>query len=298
MLSDKYQELGEYRLTLLRWMKNINLDLFKIKPKYIYSKMSSYIVDRIIRHRDVQLEGNYQIKQLIYLDSICDEFINKIANFTVEEFLYSDICDKYVYGALHGVNFKHVKNYNDFVVDDDQIFQYICYTIIINYHRSLFNAGLSELLSIAESNVLKMLMYTTQIDRDLINFLDDKDMKIALLKNSLDCLPYDKLNFYRERHDLLTKHKQCFIVKKLYSDLDWISISKLSIYHPLESLILKLEDKTVKEIADILGIYIPLEYKKLLSFYIESNILEYKNIFFKNIGNSTNIRRVCGKRKC
>lgn len=280
--GDNYKELGEYRLSLIRTLNSIDLSVLRISDSEIYDLLIEDVLNRNVYKRDISLDPDDKIKQLVLYDEICPDYLNKIKGFRAIEFLQSEFYDKFIFGALHGVDYRNIEDYNN----DDEVFLFTCYSIFIKYYRLNHKIDLKFLLNLAEDNVLRLLMHNTQIDTSLIKFLNDGDMRRALHDNILNHIPYATISQYNERYNLLTTHKySTTLLKRLYSIYDtreWTNQVKKK-PHYLEEIILNLNNNTLPEAVNKIGMIIPLSYKNNPLLYVENNILSYTSIFNRNL---------------
>lgn len=244
----------------------------------IYIRIPNKILDNISRSRDIIITGSKISKanQLAEFDNIMPDVINNIKGYTIENFHVLSPHDIYLYGAINGVDLN-----NTLKLSQKNLINYIRIMILSDNPNHKSRNILNILLDNVDQPILRQA-FAKKFPFGYELFLDDVQMKIALINNNINHISSDLITSIQQRYNTLRNHKYSKILAQLYNitntTSNWVEIAKTTTPHVMESFILNLDNFPTQNILENFGIIVPKDQSNNMDEYIRNNIGKYGNI--------------------
>lgn len=243
---------------------------------YLY--LTEELLDSIIIHRDVVIEGTREEKAigLYEWDNIDSQWITRVSQTTLQNLSGLIPPQMYAYGALSKVNFAGLINP---LVGD--VISYIrCYILLKDPATDKFL--LQTLLQCLKKNMLCVLgRNILGLDENYLQFYSPEDLqKIVLGEKIVDPV---KFQGPHARFVKINSCKHIRLLRRLYritTDEAWIPVINGPV-HPLETIILHLEEFPIYDIVRNCGMVIPEKFAQDPVQYFLDNIISYADIFLR-----------------
>jgi len=255
--------------------EDVHIELPKENP---YLRIPRAVLDAIAQERDINLTGTtaQRVEQLYEFDHIMPDWIQSIMNKTIDNFQLLTGTKLYVFGALNGISFEGIAG-----LQNRDLINYIRVYILITTENHPGRNILPGLVNNLSRRFLEIFAGRLNIPRNNLKFIDSRDLRTAILTNSINHIPNDTIANISQRYHFLTTHKYSNLLDDLYNvsgeDDIWINVAR-NAPHPMESVILNLDKFSAAQIVDTFGISIPLSFSNDVDRYIRNNIVSYASI--------------------
>jgi hypothetical protein len=243
-----------------------------------YRRVPRAVLDAIAQERDITLTGNNneRAEQLYEFDHIMPDWIQSIMTKTVENFQMLTGSKLYVFGALNRVSFDGLTG-----LQNRDLVNYIRVSILMNTPNHPGRELLPTLVNNLHRNVLEIFAGRLAIPHTHLKFINTEELRRAIITGSTDHIANETINIVVQRYNLLTNHKYSRLIDELYQiggdDDLWINIARMP-PHPMEGVILGLDNFTSAQIINTFGMSVPLSHSNNVKRYIENNIVAYAPI--------------------
>ena len=245
----------------------------------LYLKLPHPILDAIANDRDIALTGDYTEKamQLFELDNIMPDWIQSIMTKTIGNFQALVGAKLYVFGALNGVNFIGVPG-----LRSKELLHYIRVSILLANPEHPETRFLPTILRECSRELIDLFSVRFNINRDELRFIGRDDLEIAILTGRRDHIQTERIVTYAARFRLLYNHKHKDLLADLYQinagdEASWVSLVRFDA-HPMEHMIINLDQFKLDDIVDQLKIAVPLSFANNVAAYVRSNIVSYSEV--------------------
>jgi hypothetical protein len=244
-----------------------------------YLRLPRPVLDAIAQDRDITLVGTLAARadQLYEYDHIMPDWIQSILTKTIENFQGLGGGPKqYVFGALNGVDFTDVDG-----LPARDLVNFIRISILTNNPNHPGRTVLPGLINGLSRRILEVLATRIGIPRINLRFISTAELRIAITTGNTDHIANATIAIVAQRYNTLTTHKYSDLLSELY-DVDgdddrWINVAR-SAPHPMEGVILGLDNFNPLETASAFGMCIPLSNVNNVAVYVRSNIISYRNV--------------------
>jgi hypothetical protein len=204
------------------------------------------------------------------------DWLQSIFTKTIENFQALTGSKVYVFGALHGVRFEEIE-----ALQNRDLMNYIRVFILITTINHPGRDLLPPLVNNLSRNVLEIFAIRLNIPRDNFRFISTAELRTAIITGRTNHIANDTIAIIAQRYNTLKNHKYSALIDELYNineeDDMLINVARL-VPHPMEPIILGLDNYTTKQIVDTFGIAIPLSHVNNIDQYIRTNIVSYANV--------------------
>lgn len=245
----------------------------------LYLKLPHPILDAIANDRDIALTGDYTEKamQLFELDNIMPDWIQSIMTKTIGNFQALVGAKLYVFGALNGVNFIGVPG-----LRSKELLHYIRVSILLANPEHPETRFLPTILRECSRELIDLFSVRFNISREELRFIGRDDLEIAILTGRRDHIQTERIAAYATRFRLLYNHKHRDLLADLYQinagdEASWVSLVRFDA-HPMEHMIINLDQFKLDDIVDQLKIAVPLSFANNVAAYVRSNIVSYSEV--------------------
>lgn len=245
----------------------------------LYLKLPHPILDAIARDRDIALTGDCteQAMQLFELDNIMPDWIQSIMTKTIGNFQVLVGAKLYVFGALNGVNFIGVPG-----LSSKELIHYIRVSILLANPAHPETRFLPTILRECSRDLIELFSIRFNIHREELRFINRDDLEIAILTGRRDHIQTEYIAACAARFQLLYNHKYKDLLANLYQinigdEDNWVSLARLEA-HPMEHMIINLDQFKLGDIVDQLKMAVPLSFANNAAAYVRSNIVSYSEV--------------------
>lgn len=248
-----------------------------------YIRLPRTVIDAIAAERDIHLAGTQQEKanQLFEYDHIMPDWLQSIMTATIETFQVLVGTKLYVFGAIHGVDYSELGG-----MANRDIVYYTRVSIILNDRNHPGRGILPGLVNGLNRNLLEIFGNKLQIPRNNLRFISTPELRTAVLTGNTDHIQNEAITRVAQRYHMLTTHKYSDLLGQLYNvDGDenaWVTVSRAQ-PHPMEAVIISLDDFTPGQIISTFGMAVPLSHANNLDRYIRANIVSYSKILTRGV---------------
>jgi hypothetical protein len=262
-----------------------SVKVLTVETSSIYLKLSEKVIDNIAKQRNLLLEGDFEnkAKQLAEYDKVDPTWINSIE---YPEYIY-DFSDEelLVYALLSDISIdKRLTSTDDIR----------CYIKSKYYIKIRDLDGFQEFMY-EENNkyVLYILGNNIGIPEHLIKFIEFERLVEYIFTEDIN-INYEKLEVRKKRYDILASSKYKYLIKNLYN-ADTIKSILCQLSHPLEKIILDLDNYSDDQLINLLGMCVPNHINKRQ--YIIDNIVEYKDVITRTTCNILSVEKLSRMKK-
>lgn len=265
-------------------MSAISIPALPISSNNIYFGLNHRILSIIAAERDIEITGakSAKIKQLAELDEIMPEWLDSIKAVKVENIQSLDGIRLLMYAKIHGLN---INIYNRFEQYEFVTYVRLCLLLKQGENRKQRYGIIHKLVEMCNIDVLQYVLSTVlKLQHEAAAFMDDVDVRryilaIARGENvTIDVKQYqDKI----DRYHYLLDSQYVVRLEELYNqeinDDFLIELAKRP-PHPLEDIILNIDDYDIDELIKSFGIVVPKGLEEYKFAYVFNNISQYKHV--------------------
>lgn len=251
-------------------------------PLMLYARLTEAIVDDIARARDVAVGGKFAEKceLLTRYDEIMPDWIESILTITIDNIQALRGNKLHVFGALHGVTPVNLRG-----ATDRDLMNYIRARILLNDPAHPRRVILPSVLRSCSRECLGLLA-TSHITTTQMRFMTNDDVINVLTWGAMPPEKEKELTDLAARYHTLFQGRHTDVMYRLYECEAGDEASKCEAVrkpvHPLESVILTMDQHNPQELAPKLGMAIPLSQSRRSREYLHDNIAQYRHIFVRN----------------
>lgn len=243
-----------------------------------YLRIPRPVIDAIAQERDINLIGtnSERAEQLFEFDHIMPEWIQSVLTKTIDNFQVLTGSKLYVFGAVNGVTFDGIGGLNS-----RELMNYIRVFILTTNPNHPGRDFLPALVNNLGRHLLEIFASRLNIPRDNLRFISTEELRRAVTTGQTTHIANETIGIVAQRYNTLRNHKYSHLLDELYNidgeDEAWINAAR-NAPHPMESVILGLDNYTSKQITDTFGMTIPLSHGNNIEQYIRNNIVSYANV--------------------
>lgn len=233
-----------------------------------YIRLSANQLQALARERGIVLNSDQDTwsQQLIQADIIDPSYINTIYSKTVNNLNSLTYLQLYIFAHIHNLEMPSLPM--------EYIAKYFQFQTLSNNHQF---GKIHSLIHNFDRPLLEYIVQKFDVPDIVVKFISTVQLKEIIIQQGFDTSQLITLNQMASRYNTLVEHKYSKLLNDLYKNIDMLQCVKHP-PHPLENIILTLDQMSVKDILTKLGMQIPSSIMHNPMQYILDNIINYKDV--------------------
>ena len=245
-----------------------------------YPHLPQNILQAIAQERDVHLSGTpqAQAEQLHAYDQIIPDWINSVTRGTLHSMAGMSQPKLMVFAVINGVNMRDLEE-----LRERDVFNYVRIFLLLQQKNT---AAVKVLVMNTSRPVLSRLCSSLGLTGEQCRFLSDDKLREVVLTQSVKGIDLQHLAALEARYQRITTSPHVNELGNLYDVQtfdDWTRVVQQP-PHPLEEVILNLNQYSDQQLIDAVGMVVPKSFAHNIRGYIVENLPFYKDIFTRAVG--------------